>query len=481
MEWSRVARALGSALAVPCALAVALAFRLLVVSYFPFDAAGDSALYERLARGLRDHGTFGLEIDGRLAPVNVRMPGYPAFLATTEALLGPGRPRVRVVQAVMDTATCALAGLAAAILAAPARRRRAFAAATWLAALCPFTANYVAAVLAETPGAFWTAASFVALAWGIRRTQERGSVDTRAAAALAAAGVAAGAGCYFRPETPLLLAAPAIVLGVAWRRPRDWPRLLATGAALALGLALALVPWGVRNARALGRFAVLPPPAANLPGELTGDGFDRWAATWLTANDEIYQYLFKLETEPLEVEGLPPCAFDSPEEKKQVAALFAQHNATLTITREWDDAFARLARERTARDPLRTYLRLPLARALTLWTTPRLELLPFSGDMLPLGPSWREDPIDLMATVALFLVGLLYPALAIVGGARAEWRTGAVLVGVYVFVRTAFLTEVPGPEPRYVVVTFPLLCALGAQLWAEPGPRPARPGSDLEP
>jgi hypothetical protein len=453
------------------ALAAALVFRLLVAAFFPFDAAGDTALYERLARGLRDHRTFGLEIGGRLEPVNVRMPGYPAFLAATESLLGPGRARVRVAQAVLDTATCALAGLAGAILAAPARRRRAFVAATWLAALCPFTANYAAAVLAETPGAFWTTASFVALAFGVRRADEGGAVDAKAAAALVAAGLAAGLGCYFRPETPILLAAPAVVLGLAWRRARDWPRLLATGAALGLGLAVALVPWGARNARAIGRFEVLPPPGANLPGEITGEGFDRWAATWLTANDEIYQYWFKLESEPIEVEALPPSAIDSPGEKARVAALFAQHNADLTMTREWDEAFAQLARERTARDPLRTYVHVPLARALALWTTPRVELLPFSGDVFPLGPSWREDPVDVSATVVLFFVGLLYPALAIVGGARASWRTGAALVGVYVVLRTALMTHVPGPEPRYVVVAFPLLCALAAQLWAEPGAR----------
>ena len=463
-------RAAAAALA---ALAVGLLFRLLIVALFPYDTAGDTALYEALARNLRDHGTFALEVGGRLTPVNVRMPGYPAFLATCEALLGPGHTRVRVVQAVVDTLTCVLAGLVAALLAAAPVRRRAFVAAVWLAALCPFTANYAAAVLAETHGAFWTAASFVALLWGVHRAQERGRVDLRAGAALALGGLAAGVGCYFRPETPVLLAAPAIVLGILWWRPRDWPRLLKTGAALGLGLLAALGPWGVRNAVVLGRFAILPPPGANLPGEIAGDGFNTWAATWLTTNDEIYQYWFKLESEPIEVEGLPPMAIDSPEEKKRVAGLFARHNEDLTMTPEWDEAFRQLAGERTARDPLRTYVRVPLARVLALWTTPRLELLPFSGDVLPFGPAWSEDPIDVSATVALFFVNLVYVALAIVGGVRARWPTGAAILAVYVLVRTAVMTQVPGPEPRYVVIAFPLLCALAAQLWAEGRPGPA--------
>ncbi|MFN8091810.1 MAG: energy transducer TonB [Vicinamibacteria bacterium] len=209
-----------TAAGVAAALALGLVFRLLIVSWFPFDAAGDTGLYENLARGLLHRGGFGLEIAGRFQPVDVRMPGYPAFLAATEALLGPGRGPVRVAQAVVDTATCALAGLAAALLASRERRRRAFVAGVWLAALCPFTANYTAALLAETAGAFWTTTAFVAIAWGVRRAQERGTLDRRAAAALGAAGLAAGLGCFFRPETPLLLAGPAVVLGLEWRRPR---------------------------------------------------------------------------------------------------------------------------------------------------------------------------------------------------------------------------------------------------------------------
>jgi len=51
------------------------------------------------------------------------------------------------------------------------------------------------------------------------------------------------------------------------------------------------------------------------------------------------------------------------------------------------------------------------------------------------------------ATVVLFFVNLVYVALAIVGGVRARWRTGAAILAVYVLVRTAVMTQVPGPEP----------------------------------
>ena len=181
------------------------------------------------------------------------------------------------------------------------------------------------------------------------------SVDGRFAhAALVGAGLSAGVGCLFRPETPLVLMTGAIVLTALWWRPRDWPRLVRTGLALGFGLVLALAPWTLRNAIVLGRPEVFAPPAANLPGEMVPLGFYAWTNTWLTTNQQIYDFSFKIEDEPLELEALPPSAYDSPEERQQVAKLFAVHNEDFTLTPELEAGFARLARERTARNPWRT-------------------------------------------------------------------------------------------------------------------------------
>ncbi len=461
-----IGRFSGTKLQLLAALAIGLCLRLWLAAAFPYEA-GDTPLYEALARSLDAHRTFGLEIEGRVLPVNVRMPGYPALLAASHALFGPGFRPVRIAQAVIDTLTCLLAGALAALLAAPDGRRRAFLAGLWLSALCPFTANYVAAVLAETPGAFWNTAAIVLLLLGVRRLQEH-EPERGAWAALLGAGVAAGIGCYFRPETPLVLTAAAAVLPWLWWRPRDWRRLLGTGGALGLGLALALAPWAVRNLTVLGRFEVLPPPAANLPGEMAPTGFNQWLATWLTTNQEIYDFSFKVEDAPLLVDQLPPSACDSPQEKERVARLFARHNADFTLTPELDGAFAELARERTARHPLRTYLLVPLRRAVTMWISPRLELLPYSGEVFPLRQCWSDDPYDLSVTVGLFTMDLLYLALALVALRRVAWRTGGAILVAYLLLRTALITQMPGPEPRYVVVCFPLLAALAAQLWARP-------------
>jgi hypothetical protein len=452
-------------LAVGAALGLGLVFRLWLVQAFPFEA-GDTPLYEALAQNLAAHGVYALEVDEKLVPVNVRMPGYPAFLAASRVLLGPGHQPVRVAQAVVDTLTCLLAGLVAALVASPPSRRRAFVAAVWLAALCPFTANYAAAVLAETTGAFWTAASVTLLLLGLRRSEARGAVDAGALAWHVAAGLAAGLGCTFRPETPLVLMAGAVVLTLRWRRPADWPRLVRTGIALGLGLALGLGPWAARNALVLGRLEVLPPPAANLPGEVAPQGFNAWTDTWLTTVPQIYAFQFKIEDEPLPLDELPPSAFDTPEEKERVARLFAEHNETFTLTPELDGGFAQLARERTARHPWRTWLFVPLARVPAIWISPRLDLLPWSGKVLPIREAWDEDPVDFSVTVVLFAANLLYLLLAAAGAWRAPWRPGAAILVTYVVLRTALITKMPGPEPRYVVICFPLLAALGAQLWA---------------
>ena len=67
-----------------------------------------------------------------------------------------------------------------------------------------------------------------------------------------------------------------------------------------------------------------------------------------------------------------------------------------------------------------------------MWISPRLELLPFSGKVLPIGEAWEEDPVDFSVTVALFAADLLYLLLAAAGAWRARWRPGAAILVAYV-------------------------------------------------
>jgi len=97
----------------------------------------------------------------------------------------------------------------------------------------------------------------------------------------------------------------------------------------------------------------------------------------------------------------------------------------LTLTPEEDAAFAQLARERTARHPLRTYLWLPAARAAAIWFTPRIELLPVSGHVFPLAQMREDDPVDQGVTSLFFVLNLFYVGLGRLGrGAALAFESG---------------------------------------------------------
>ena len=45
------------------------------------STAGDTALYETLSLNWVKHSIYGMPVDGVLTPVDIRMPGYPVYLA----------------------------------------------------------------------------------------------------------------------------------------------------------------------------------------------------------------------------------------------------------------------------------------------------------------------------------------------------------------------------------------------------------------
>jgi hypothetical protein len=468
------------------ALVAGLCLRLFFAFKFPF-APGDTALYEQLATNWLQHHVYAITVDGALAPVDLRMPGYPAFLAIIYAITGRVGPDARLyvtlVQAVVDLGACLLTAGLAALLALlrpnPESWRRVYIATLWIAALCPFTANYAAVPMTEVFAWFFTAAAFVSLValiwsecggktalfkshWAIKHSESIFALTS---------GFLVGMGTLFRPETPLLLVAAWILLAFIWLRKR---RLLFFAQLVVLsgvGCALPLVPWAVRNAVTLHEVQFLAPKNLNMSGEFVPHGFMAWEKTWLFRMKDCFLVPWKLDGEVINLEDIPARAFDTPDEKDRVAALLEQYNNDVTISPEEDAAFGQLAQERTARHPLRTYLWLPVARALTIWFTPRIELLPFSGQVFPVRESWREDPIDLTVTLTYFVLNLLYVVLAL-WGALPVWRENSALglaVGLllgYVLLRTAFLTTLETPEPRYVLVCFPAILALAGQVFA---------------
>jgi hypothetical protein len=469
-------------------LTVGLCLRLLFVLKYPANS-GDTVLYEQMATNWLKHGTYAMEVYGKATPVDLRTPGYPAFLALIYALTGKtgesARLAVMLGQVVVDLLTCVLiAALAALLLLAAnerARPKRVFIAGLWLSALCPFVANYTAVPLTEVFATCFTAAALLPFCVLVTRARNRGWLRLDAHWMLGndywhlalTGALLTGICTLLRPESPLLLFAVWLVLAVILLRQREFKRCLTTIVATGLVCAIPLVPWATRNAITLHEFQVLAPKNSNLPGELVPYGLMSWEKTWLYRFRDVYLVPWKLNDDVINIDDIPARAFDTREEKERVAMILEQYNNDLTLTREEDVAFAQLARERTARHPLRTYVWLPAARAMTLWFTPRIELLPFSGKVFPLRQAWEDDPVDQSVTAGLFLINLTYVALAIWGAVRL-WRRSAnaqAAVGLlvaFILIRTAFLTTLETPEPRYVLVCFPAVIALAAEVFASP-------------
>src|SRR5271154_7412520 len=124
-----------------------LALRVFFVLKFPVTQSGDAPFYIELAWNWLKNGVYGFPVNGRLTPVDMRVPGYPAFLASIFAFAGNSPRAVMLAQAAVDLATCFLIALIAARLAPQATRRRVALAGLWLGGPCPVTADYTAGVL----------------------------------------------------------------------------------------------------------------------------------------------------------------------------------------------------------------------------------------------------------------------------------------------------------------------------------------------
>src|SRR5665213_802389 len=142
------------------ALFLGLLLRLWFIHYYPV-IEGDTLVYGEIAANWFWHGTFGLMRVHGIEPTLVRLPGYPLFLSLCFLIFGVDHyTPILLVQAIMDLATCLLvAGFCVRVIS-----RRAGIVALYLAALCPFTANFVASPLTETPTLFCIALGLYALA-----------------------------------------------------------------------------------------------------------------------------------------------------------------------------------------------------------------------------------------------------------------------------------------------------------------------------
>src|SRR5271169_4421862 len=102
------------------ALTAGLCLRLYFVLKFPANS-GDTVLYEQIATNWLKHHVYAMTVGGQITPMDLRMPGYPAFLAIIYALTGrtgaDARLWVMLAQIGVDLLTCLIIARLAALLA----------------------------------------------------------------------------------------------------------------------------------------------------------------------------------------------------------------------------------------------------------------------------------------------------------------------------------------------------------------------------
>ncbi len=324
---------------------VALGFRLGLALRYPNDAPDDGRLYAQIARNVLNHGSYSTATEAPHPPTLIRVPGYPLFLAGVYKIFAQDNHRaVRVIQAVIDTATCWLIALLAFAWSpaewSPEKRRRATLMALTLASTCPFVAIYVTTMLTEICTTFFLALFALAATLALKNENRWGS-----AAWWMASGLVGGMATMFRPDSGIFVIAAGVTLVIvglprslnAWRDSRsgdfknewlsrDVANTLICVVMLSVGMACVLAPWTIRNARLFGRFQPIAPIYAKMPGEFVPHGYYLWLRTWVGHSRYVETFQFPLDTRPIRLENAPASAFDSPEERARVAELFDRYH-----------------------------------------------------------------------------------------------------------------------------------------------------------
>lgn len=429
------------------AFAIATAAGLLLRLYFVLGhpvVQGDALVYAEIAKNVLNFGIFGMTGANGPTPTLIRLPGFPLFLAAVFKLFGQDNFRaVMLIHTAVDLASCLL-------IADTARRLVSEKAATIafvLAALCPFTANYVGTPLTETLEIFFTIAAIDAAVIAF---------DQRSLRWWAVSGLAVAAAIQLRPDGGLLVGSIGLViLWQLYRRPQARKHLFTAGVVFAVAALLPLAPWAYRNWKVFRVFQPIPNTAAADPNEFVPVGWNTWIKTWAMDYSTTEDLTFLVSGTKIDMSAVPPRAFDSAEERQYVESLFAEYNSTVTMNPALDRKFFQIAEAKKRTHWFRYYFALPLARITMMWFRPRTE-------MLPLDTHWWDFENDIHDSTIAVLLGLFNGALIVF--AELGIRTGGVrllgLLVVYPIARSVLLMTLGALEDRYTLECFPMVFIL---------------------
>jgi Dolichyl-phosphate-mannose-protein mannosyltransferase len=430
-----------------------LVLRLWMLKKFP-QVSGDSLIYGGLAKNLLLHHRYAItDGSGVLHATLIRLPGYPLFLTFCFQLFGiENYDAAAYVQIGLELLGCLLLAGFVWRIERPARKAGSAMATLWLAALCPFTASYAAAPLAETPTLFVIALALWAMAGFVRRPGWGSALLFTLAVTCAA---------LLRPDGALvgLALAPGLVLGLRQATGKSAipvKKMLRMGVVCVLLAITPFAAWTVRNWLVFHVIQPLAPRYATDPGEDTYPGWVSWVKSWCLDFVSTYDIYWNVPGGPLDLSKLPARAFDSPEQRAETAAVAKAYDENgQDFSREIDAQFAKLAAERAAAHPLRTHAWLPLGRMVDMWLRPRVENLPIDLDWWV----YKHHYAETRFSWAYAGLNALYLLLGFLGLClRPRFWPWMLL---YMVLRSALLMTVEAPEARYTLECFPMLFALG--------------------
>lgn len=429
------------------ALVVGMLLRIWFIHYYPV-IDGDTLVYGAIAHNWFWNGIYALPQNGLIRPTLIRLPGYPLFLAICFLFFGVNHySGILFLQAIIDLCTCLLvAGFAARTVS-----QRAGVATLYLAAFCPFTANFVASPLTETPSLFCIALGLYSL---VRYLERPGFSGWFWALAFSISYAT-----LLRPDGALL--GLVLVPAMFWygrSHLRAWRSAKLALACTAISL-IPFVAWTIRNARTFHVFQPLAPRYANNPGEYVPRGWIRWFRSWAADYTSTAEVYWNVNGSPIDIQSLPSRAFDSPAQKAETAQLIEEYNRTDLMTPALSESFGRLAQQRINHSPLRFYVELPLLRLADMWLRPRTAQLWIELRWW----QYEHHPAETIFSWSYAALDLIYILLALWGLKRGVPFTSVMVA--YIVLRCLLLLTLEAPEPRYTLECFPMIFILaGAAL-----------------
>lgn len=417
-----------------------------------FQVQGDSLVYGAIAKNLLLHGVYAYNSDVTGLPhiTLIRLPGYPLFLAACFRLFGMENYAAPVyIQMGLDLAACLLLAEFARRMAPAAMKKTAAMATLWLAALCPFTADYSVQPMTESLTIFALSLAMWAMARFRDEPAWKNALWFTLAVTLAA---------ILRPDGALvaLALAPGMLMGLPAGAIAS--RKLARMAAVCVFLTL--LPFGAwtwRNWRTFHVFQPLAPRAATDPGELSYPGWERWVRTWCLDFSSTYQVYWHVPNDDFNLEALPARAFDFAAEREETKAIVVAYGGNDDeISPALDARFERLAQQRIRDNPSRYYVWLPLGRLMDMTFHPRTENMNIDVDWW----LYERHPDETVFSWAYAALNVLYLALAL-AGLWLRPRFWKPLLAYMVLRCVLLLVTINGPEDRYTLEFFPMIFTWG--------------------